>query len=295
MEIKMEKRINGKTQLLCLIGSPVGHSGSPAMHNFAFRQHDLNCAYLAFDITEEQAPEAMKSLKLLNAKGFNVTMPCKNIVAKCVDELSPEAKIIGACNTVVNVDGKFVGYTTDGSGFVLNLKEHGVDVAGKKMVVLGAGGAATAIQVQCAFEGAKSITIFNGNDPFLERARGTAAKLSEVKPECEVTVYCIDEKDALKAAIDEADILVNATSVGMSPNVDGTLIDKSLFREGLVVADSVYNPRETRMIREAKEAGCKTITGEGMLLWQGAVAYKLWTGKDFPVEEYRKFQAEQAK
>ncbi len=290
----MEQRISGHTQMLCLIGSPVGHSGSPAMHNFAFKEQGLDYAYLAFNITEEQAPEAMKALKLLNVKGFNVTMPCKNIVAKNVDVLAPESEIIGACNTVVNENGKLVGHTTDGSGFVLNLKEHGVEVKDKKIVVLGAGGAATAIQVQLAFDGAKSITIFNANDPFLDRARETKAKLAEKVPEVDVTVYCLDEKEAFVKAIEEADILINATSVGMKPHEDTTLIeDTSLFHEGLVVADTVYSPLETRMLREAREAGCKTVTGDGMLLWQGMVAYKLWTGKDFPVEEYRKFQAEQ--
>lgn len=293
----MEQRIKGTTQLLCLIGTPVGHSGSPAMHNFAFREHGLDYAYLAFDIREEQAPEAMKALKLLNARGFNVTMPCKNIVAQNVDEISPEAKIIGACNTVVNDNGRLVGYITDGSGFVLNLSEHDVEVKDKKMVILGAGGAATAIQVQCAFEGARSITIFNGNDPFLDRARGTAGKLAKETPDCEVKVYSIDEREIFEAAIKDADILVNGTSVGMKPREDATLVeDTSLFRPELVVCDVVYNPTETRLMREAKEAGCeKVIGGEGMLLWQGAVAYKLWTGKDFPVKEYRAFQAQQGK
>ena len=265
------------------------------MHNFAFAHHGLDYAYLAFDIKEEQAPEAMKALKLLNAKGFNVTMPCKNIVAQNVDEISPEARIIGACNTVVNENGKWKGYITDGSGFVLNLKEHGVEVKDKKIVICGAGGAATAIQVQCAFEGAKSITIFNGNDPFLDRAKGTAAKLAVETPDCAVTVHCLDEKEAFAAAVKEADIFINGTSVGMKPNEDKTIIeDTSLFRKDLVVCDVVYNPTETRMMREAKEAGCAmVIGGEGMLLWQGAVAYKLWTGKDFPVKEYQEFKAQQ--
>lgn len=291
----MEQRIKGTTRLLCLIGTPVGHSGSPAMHNFAFRYHGLDCAYLAFDIKEEQAPEAMKALKLLNAQGFNVTMPCKNIVAQNVDEISPEAEVIGACNTVVNENGKWKGYITDGSGFVLNLREHGVEVKDKKIVICGAGGAATAIQVQCAFEGAKSITIFNGNDPFLDRAKGTAAKLAEKTPDCKVTVHSLDEKEAFVAAVNDADIFINGTSVGMKPNEDKTIIeDTSLFRKDLVVCDVVYNPTETRMMREAKAAGCeKVIGGEGMLLWQGAVAYKLWTGKDFPVKEYQAFKAQQ--
>ena len=231
----------------------------------------------------------------LLVRGFNVTMPCKNAVAKYVDELSPAARIIGACNTVVNDNGRLIGYMTDGSGFVRNLKENGVEVEGKNIVVLGDGGAATAIQVECALEGAKSISIFNGNDPFLERARGTAEKLAKETPDCAVKVTCIDDQEALKADIAAADILINATSVGMKPHEDGTLItDTSVFRPDLVVADMVYNPVETRLMREAKEAGCrKVIGGEGMLLWQGTVAYNLYTGLEMPTAEYQKFKKEQ--
>ena len=157
----MEQRIKGTTGLLALIGSPVGHSGSPAMYNFSFQYHNLDYAYMAFDIKEDQVPAALDAMRLFKMRGCNVTMPCKNKVAQCVDELSPAAKIIGAVNTIVNEDGKLVGHITDGIGFVRNLKEHGVDVKGKKMVVLGAGGAATALTVQCALDGAASIAIFN--------------------------------------------------------------------------------------------------------------------------------------
>lgn len=221
-------------------------------------------------------------------------MPCKNEAARLVDELSPAARIIGAVNTIVNEDGKLVGHITDGTGFVQNLKEHGVEVKGKKMVVLGAGGAATAIQVQCALDGAASISVFNPDDPFLERAHQTAEKLKKEAPECKVQVFCLDDENRLREEIAQADILVNGTLAGMKPHEDTTLItDKSMFRPDLVVADVVYNPEETRLLREAKEAGCKTIGGRGMLLWQGAAAYKLYTGLDMPVEEYRKFQEQQ--
>lgn len=291
----MEQRIKGSTGLLALIGSPVGHSGSPAMYNFSFRHHNLDYAYLAFDIKEDQVKEAIAALRLLKVRGFNVTMPCKTAVVEYMDELSPAARIIGACNTVVNDNGKLTGHMTDGSGFVLNLKEHGVEVKGKNLVVLGAGGAATAIQVECALEGAKSISIFNGNDPFLEKARKTAEKIKKEVPDCEVKVTCLDDQEALKADIAKADILVNATSVGMKPNEDGTLItDTSMFRPDLIVTDTVYNPLVTRMMREAKEAGCKTVIGgEGMLLWQGAAAYKLYTGLDMPTDEYSSYKKEQ--
>lgn len=175
----MEQRIKGTTGLMMLIGSPVGHSGSPDMYNFSFRYHKQDYAYMAFDIKEDQVGAALDAMRLFKMRGANVTMPCKNEAARLVDELSPAARIIGAVNTIVNEDGKLVGHITDGTGFVQNLKEHGVEVKGKKMVVLGAGGAATAIQVQCALDGAASISVFNPDDPFLERAHQTAEKLKK--------------------------------------------------------------------------------------------------------------------
>ncbi|MCD8018444.1 MAG: shikimate dehydrogenase [Clostridiales bacterium] len=287
----MEQRIKGTTGLLALFGSPVGHSGSPAMYNFSFQHDGVDYAYVCFDIKEDQMKDAVAAVKLFNMRGFNVTMPCKNVAAQLVDELSPAARIIGAVNTVVNENGKLIGHMTDGAGFVRNLKEHGVEVEGKKIVVLGAGGAATAIQVECALCGAKSISIYNANDPFLERARGTAEKIKAEVPDCDVKVTCLDDQDQLRADIAEADILINATLVGMKPHEEGTLIaDTAMFHEGLVVADTVYNPLETRLMREAKEAGCKVVGGEGMLLWQGAIAYKLYTGLDMPVAEYQAFK-----
>ena len=292
----MEQRIKGTTGLLALIGTPVGHSGSPAMYNFSFQYHKLDYAYMAFDITEEQVPAALDAVRLFKMRGCNVTMPCKNEVAKHMDELSPAARIIGAVNTIVNDNGKLTGHITDGIGFVRNLKEHGVEVAGKKLVVLGAGGAATAIQVQCALDGARAISIFNPNDAFLDRAKATAEKLKQEVPECEVKVFCLDEQDKLKEEVASCDILVNGTLAGMKPHDDISLItDKSMFRPDLVVADVVYNPAETKLVKEAKEAGCRlAIGGSGMLLWQGAAAYKLYTGLEMPTDEYQKFQQEQA-
>lgn len=290
-ELIMEQRIKGTTGLLMLIGSPVGHSGSPAMYNFSFQYHKQDYAYMAFDIKEDQVGAALDAMRLFKMRGCNVTMPCKNEAARLVDELSPAARIIGAVNTIVNENGKLVGHITDGTGFVQNLKEHGVEVKDKKMVVLGAGGAATAIQVQCALDGAASISIFNPDDPFLKRAENTAEKLKKEAPDCKVQVFCIDDQEKLREEIEKADILVNGTLAGMKPHEDTTLIqDRSMFRPELVVADVVYNPEETRLLREAKEAGCRTVGGKGMLLWQGAAAYKLYTGMDMPVEEYRKFQ-----
>lgn len=290
----MEKRISGHTGLMALFGTPVGHSGSPAMYNFSFQHDGLDYAYMAFDVNVEQMPEAFKAIKLLNMRGGNFTMPCKNVAAKLVDKLSPAAEIIGACNVFVNDDGVITGHVTDGVGFVKNLKLHGVDVKDKKTVVLGAGGAATAIQVQLALDGAKEVKIFNIKDEFYQRAEGTKAKLAERCPECVVTVDPLEEKEKLEEAVKNCDILINATIMGMKPYEDVTLIDKSLFRTDLIVADTVYSPEKTRMIIEAEEAGCKVVGGKGMLQQQGAVNYELFVGRKMPLDEYNKFQAEQA-
>lgn len=262
----METWISGTTGLLCLLGSPVGHSGSPAMYNFSFQKQKIDAAYVAFDVTKEQMPEALNAMRLFKMRGGNVTMPCKNVAATLMDELSPAAKIIGAVNVVVNDDGKLIGHITDGIGFVRNLQEHGIDIKGKHLVVLGAGGAATAIQVQAALDGAKQITIFNRQDEFYSRAASTAKKLAEAAPAVKVDVVQLENTDRLKAAIADADILVNATTVGMKPDDGISLVDPSFLRADLVVADTVYNPLKTKLIEDAEKVGAKTAPGKGMLL-----------------------------
>ena len=284
----MEKRITGHTTLLALIGSPVGHSGSPAMYNYSFERLGLDYAYVAFDVKEQDVKQALDAMRLFHMRGMNVTMPDKVEAAKHMDELSPAAQIIGAVNTIVNEDGKLIGHMTDGEGFVNNLRDHGVEVRNKKITVAGGGGAATAIQVQCALDGAKEITIFNKKDAFFERTLETADKIRKAVPSCVVNVYDIDDTAKMTAEIKESDIFVNATIVGMKPMDDLSVVkDLSAFHEGLVVADAVYNPEETKLLREAKEAGCKCVGGKGMLLWQGVSAFKLYTGKDMPVEEVK--------
>ncbi len=281
----MEKRISGTTGLLGLIGSPVGHSGSPAMYNYCFQKLGLDYAYLAFDVKIPQVADAVTAIRTFHMRGCNVTMPCKTEVVKYMDELSEAAKIIGAVNTIVNEDGKLVGHITDGEGFVENLRDHGVEISGKKITVAGGGGAATAIQVQCALSGAREISIFNIKDDFFRRTLETAEKIRRSCPECVVNVYDIADQAKMKEEIETSDIFANATIVGMKPMENESVVkDLSAFREGLVVCDAVYNPKETKLLREAKEAGCICISGEGMLVWQGAAAFKLYTGLEMPVE-----------
>ncbi|HDF2817634.1 TPA: shikimate dehydrogenase [Clostridioides difficile] len=278
--------ISGRTGLFALIGTPVGHSKSPVMYNYSFKKLDLDYRYLAFDITVDKVKEALLAIKTFNIKGANVTMPCKSAVTEYMDELSPAARIIGACNTIVNDNGKLVGHITDGVGYVRNLKENGVEVKGKKITIMGAGGAATAIQVQCALDGAREISIFNPKDDFYKRAEQTVENIKKDVPECVVNLYDLEDTNKLYEEIQSSDILTNATLIGMKPYDNETNIkDTSVLRIDLVVTDVVYNPKKTKMIEDAEANGCKAIGGLGMLLYQGAEAFNLYTGLEMPVEE----------
>lgn len=278
--------ISGRTGLFALIGTPVGHSKSPVMYNYSFEKLDLDYRYLAFDITVDKVKDALSAIKTFNIKGANVTMPCKSAVTGYMDELSPAARIIGACNTIVNEDGKLIGHITDGVGYVRNLKENGVEVKGKKITIMGAGGAATAIQVQCALDGAREISIFNAKDDFYKRAEQTVENIKKEVPECVVNLYDLEDTEKLYEEIASSDILTNATLIGMKPHDNETNIkDVSVLRKELVVTDVVYNPKKTKMIEDAEANGCKAIGGLGMLLYQGAEAFNLYTGLEMPVEE----------
>lgn len=280
----MTQSITGHTQLLCLLGSPVEHSISPAMHNEACDQLGLDYAYLAFDIPEEKMLEAVNALKLMNARGWNITMPGKNIMCKLADKLSPASEISGACNTIVNDNGVLTAYTTDGIGFMDAVAENGVDLKGKTMTLLGAGGAATAILIQAALDGVKEINVFNIRDPFYSRAKDIVKTLNE-RTDCKINLHDFSDENILRESIKKSDILVNGTNVGMAPNTDRSIInDSTMFHKDLFVFDVIYNPQETKLLKLAKEAGCKVANGMYMLLYQGAASFKLWTGQDMPIE-----------
>ncbi len=280
----MGKDITGHTGLLCLLGSPVAHSVSPAMHNEACKQLGLDYAYLAFDVPEDKMPQAVEGLRTMGARGWNITMPGKNIMCKLADKVSPASEISGACNTIVNDNGVLTAYTTDGVGFMSAVKENGVDIIGKKMTLLGAGGAATAILVQAALDGVAEINVFNIRDTFWDRAQDIVNKLND-RTDCKVSLHDYSDMELLRESIASSAILVNGTSVGMAPNVDACIItDTTMFHKDLFVFDVIYNPQETKFLRLAKEAGCKTGNGMYMLLYQGAASFELWTGQKMPVE-----------
>ncbi|WP_394237865.1 shikimate dehydrogenase [Niallia oryzisoli] len=280
-------RIDGRTQLIGLIATPIGHSLSPAMHNMSFRKLGLNYVYLAFEVGNQQLEDVLTGFRALNIRGCNVSMPNKTKILPYLDEISPAARFAGAVNTVVNENGKLVGHITDGIGYVLGLKESGVDIKGKKLTLMGAGGAATAVAIQCAIDGAAEISIFNRDDEYYDRAvKNVDIINNEIEGiNCKANVFRLEDLDQLKAEIATSDILTNGTGVGMKPLEDQCLIpDASYLRPDLIVSDVVYIPRKTKLLELAESVGCKAINGLGMMLWQGAAAFEKFTGHEMPVE-----------
>ena len=272
--------ITGKTKICGLIGDPVEHTMSPAMHNAAFAELGLDYAYLPFHVRPADLAAAVNGLRAVNATGFNVTIPHKVAVIPLLDDLDPLAEKIGAVNTVVNDNGVLKGYNTDASGFLQALLEGGFEPRGKSVVLLGAGGAARAIAYILVERDAR-LVILNRKEE-LDWAEGTAVNIKNDLDKDVAVFELLSEH--LEKALESADILVNATSVGMSPAVDASPVPAGLLKSGLVVTDIVYNPVKTRLLREAKAAGAVTIAGIDMLIWQGALAFEKWTGHKAPFD-----------
>ncbi|MDP6127596.1 MAG: shikimate dehydrogenase [Dehalococcoidales bacterium] len=272
--------MSGKTRICGLIGDPVEHTMSPAMHNAAFRETGIDYVYLPFRVRREELGKAIEGVRALNIKGLNVTIPHKVAVLPLLDKLDPLAEKIGAVNTIINDDGILTGYNTDATGFLQPLLENGIEPNDKRIVILGAGGASRAVSFILADRGA-NLTILNRLEE-LDWATELAGRISQIfrtkVGASELT------RDNLKGILEKADILINATSVGMSPATDNTPVEADLLRPGLVVYDVVYNPVKTRFLREAEAAGATTMAGIDMLVWQGALAFEKWTGLKAPVK-----------
>ena len=283
----MAERITGHTELIGLMAYPIRHSSSPAMHNEAFAYLGLDYAYLAFEVDNSTLEDAVKGIRALKLVGSNVSMPNKTVVGQYLDKLSPAAELCGAVNTIVNENGVLIGHITDGIGFMQALKDNNIDIIGKKMTIAGAGGAATAIEIQAALDGVKEISIFNIHDKFWANAEETVKKINE-RTDCKATLYDLDDKEKLREEMADSFIFVNGTGVGMKPLEGMSVVpDKSFFRPELIVVDVPYSPLETTMRKMAKEVGCKTMNGLGMMLFQGAAAFKLWTGKEMPIDHMK--------
>lgn len=283
----MITEITGHTKLICLLGSPVSHSISPIMHNEAFRLLGLDYVYLCFDVGREGLKTAINGLREINVAGINLTMPNKSLMYEYADELSESAKLIGAVNIVVIDNGKFIGHNTDGIGYIRSLNASGHEITGEKMTLLGSGSAATAIAIQAALEGLASIDIFC-RDASMKKAQINIADKINKNTGCIATIYDLQDQTQLKRSIGESYVLTNTSSVGMAPNVNKSLVnDVSFFRPDLIVSDIIYNPKETMLLRQARQAGSKTYNGLGMLLYQGAVAFELWTNHEMPIPQIR--------
>jgi shikimate dehydrogenase len=274
--------ISGKTKICALIGDPVEHTMSPAMHNAAFQKIGLDYLYIPLRVAPEQLPQAVAGLKALNMVGFNVTIPHKVAIIPLLDGLDPLAEKIGAINTVVNNNGELKGYNTDAEGFYRVLLEQGISPQGKNVVLLGAGGAARAVAYILAEQGAR-LTVLNRQQE-LDWAENIAKLILEDLQK-EVKVF---ELGDIAKVLPGADLLVNATSVGMSPADKNSPVPTELLDKVPVVFDIVYNPLKTRLLKEAAAARAQTISGIDMLAWQGALAFEKWTGKTAPVDLMRR-------
>jgi shikimate dehydrogenase len=271
--------IDGRTRLVGIVGHPLAHSVSPAMHNAAFAHLGLNWVYVPVHIAPSDFHATVEYMCRLGFVGFNVTMPYKEDVLIHLDEVASYAQIAGAVNTVQCVDGRLIGYNTDGRGFVAALeKDVGLDPKGEKAVVLGAGGVACAIVLSLALAGAKSIVIVNRTP---ERAERLAERVGQRFGACEISV--VSPFEDLAGAVKGAKLLVNATPVGMNGQ-PGTPIDPKLISKDMVVLDTIYDPEQSELLAGARAAGAKAFNGLSMLVYQAASALEIWTELQAPVE-----------
>ena len=273
--------ISGKTHLCGVIGDPIEHSLSPVIHNAAFRHLKLDFVFLAFKVDAAGLENAVRGIRGLGVRGLNVTMPHKIAIVRYLDEADSTARFLGSANTVLNDAGKLSGFSTDGVGALNALRENGANPAGKKVVLLGAGGAAKAIAHALARE-AGELCILNRVP---EKAVVLAHALNTMFDK--KIMGNILTPSNVQENLQDADVLVNATSVGMHPQVNQSLVEPEWLKPDLTVMDIVYNPVETKLAKDAKAAGARVISGVEMLLYQGAASFKIWTGQAAPVEVMR--------
>jgi len=272
--------INIMTKLVGLLGYPLGQSLSPLMHNKAFEICNLNKIYIPIEVMTENLEAVVDGIKRMNFDGFNITKPHKIEIIKHLDEIDDNAKCIGAVNTVTIKDGMLKGYNTDGTGFLKSFIENtGEKIDGKNILILGSGGAARAISMTLALNNAKNIFICNRT---YEKAVNLSVEINNHARNCSIAIPMLYEE--IEKVVKMSDVLINSTSIGMYPNIDVSPLDKDLLNKNLIVCDIVYNPRKTKLIRDAEELGCKTVIGLFMLLYQGVEAFELWTNLKAPTD-----------
>jgi len=271
-------KVTGHTKVIAVIGDPVSHTLSPVMHNAAFQEAKLDYVYVGFRVAKSELQDAMRGVRSLGIHGVNVTMPYKCSVIKYLDMVDPTAQRIGAVNTVLNENGKLRGYDTDGVGAIAALKRRGVNLRGRKLLLLGAGGAARAV----AFQAAKEVGELSILNRTVRKTRALARILGrEFGKPINGESLC---PDRLKGELENADVIVNATSVGMYPNCEEIPISSEWLTEKMCVMDLVYSPLETRLIKAAKAKGAKVVNGLEVLVAQGAASFEIWTGLKAPME-----------
>jgi shikimate dehydrogenase len=274
--------ISGKTRVFGVIGDPIEHSLSPTIHNAAFRHLGLDFVFLAFRVKAADLEKVIQGMRGLGIHGLNVTMPHKSAVIGCLDEVDFSVRFLDSANTILNRDGKLSGFSTDGVGALKALLENGVDLSGKKVLLLGAGGAAKAI----AFTLVPEV----GELAILNRSAEKAEELAETLGHMfnRNVVGGALSPDTIKMNLRDSDVLVNATSAGMKPNLSQSLVAPEWLKSDLAVMDIVYNPIETKLAKDAKAVGAKVVSGVEMLIYQGAASFEIWTGKSAPIEVMRK-------
>lgn len=274
--------MDSKTIMTGLFGHPVGHSLSPLMHNKAFEVCGLNYRYAAFDISPDEIGKAVEGIRALGFRGVNVTIPHKVAVMPYLDEIDEEAKIIGAVNTIVNEKGRLIGYNTDGRGYVRSLiEETGIQLETQSGLMIGAGGAARGVAVALLQTGLPELAIANRSR---DKAQSLAEDLRKAIPGKKIEAISLGE---IESTIGDRTLLVQTTSIGMSPHVTESPVSRDLLHKGLLVSDLIYNPLKTRIQKNAEEIGCRTHSGVGMFIYQGALSFEYWTGQAAPVEEMR--------
>ena len=273
------QEINSHTTLYGVFGNPISHSKSPLMLNCAFKANGINAVYTAFQIEQGTLKEAIQGIRALKFRGVNVTIPYKVEVMSYLDEIDEGARVIGAVNTIVNENGKLIGYNTDGIGYVRSLcEETGISLQGKRVLLLGAGGAGRGIAYALAKAGAAIVWVSNRTESKADELVSYISLLTEAKSIA---------PEAIAGIIDKVDLVVNNTSLGMHPNINEIPLDPNLLHDKLVVSDIIYTPMETLFLKEAKARGARTHGGLGMFIYQGAYAFEYWTGQQAPIQAMR--------
>jgi len=277
--LSSNQEINSHTTLYGVFGNPISHSKSPLMLNCAFKANGINAVYTAFQIEQGTLKEAIQGIRALKFRGVNVTIPYKVEVMSYLDEIDEGARVIGAVNTIVNENGKLIGYNTDGIGYVRSLcEETGISLQGKRVLLLGAGGAGRGIAYALAKAGAAIVWVSNRTESKADELVSYISLLTEAKSIA---------PEAIAGIIDKVDLVVNNTSLGMHPNINEIPLDPSLLHDKLVVSDIIYTPMETLFLKEAKARGARTHGGLGMFIYQGAYAFEYWTGQQAPIQAMR--------